>query len=206
MTTAFQQVINNAESISMFKRKRVAQTQARDGTVRTLSLGGQTWEFSVRLPDGPRWTDYRGIIERIEALDRVTVGDIQINITGHEWITRYQGDLTTLTGITVTYTSGNTVSITGGATGLTTGQFRFRSGDLIQLGTTGSVYSIVDDVAHNGTTLTLHRPVREAAGSYTLRVGPAVSWRVICTTFPNWTLFARDQVSWSGDFVFAEAI
>jgi hypothetical protein len=206
MTTAFQQVINNAEAISIFKRKRVAQTQARDGTVRTLSLGGQTWEFAVRLPDGPAWTDYRGIIERIEALDRVTVGDIQINAAGHDWLSRYQGDLSTITNIAVSFTSGNTVTITSGATGLTTGQFRFRAGDFIQLGTTGSVYSVAEDVAHNANTITLHRPVREAAGTYTLRVGPAVVWKVICTSFPNWTLFARDQVSWSGEFVFAEAL
>jgi len=206
MTTAFQQVINNAETISIFKRKRVAQTQARDGTVRTLSLGGQTWEFAVRLPDGPRWTDYRGIIEQIEALDRVTVGTIQINAAGHDWLSRYQGDLSNVSNIVVSVASSNTLTISSGATGLTTGQFRFKSGDFIQLGTTGSVYTVVNDVPHNGTTITVHRPIRETPTSYTLRVGPAVSWRVICTSFPNWTLFARDQVSWSGEFVFAEAL
>lgn len=206
MTTAFQEVIDNAESISIFKRKRVAQTQARDGTVRTTSLGGQTWEFAVRLPDGPRYTEYRGIIEQIEALDRVTVSTIQINHPGHTWISEYQGNLPNPNTVTVSYTDGNTLTITGGTTALNTGQFRFRSGDIIQLGTAGSVYTVVNDVAHNGTTITVHRPVREAAGTYTLQVGPAVTWSVICTTFPNWTLFARDQVSWSGEFVFAEAL
>lgn len=206
MTTAFQNVIDNAEAISIFKRKRVAQTQARDGTVRTTSLGGQTWEFAVRLPDGPRYTEYRGIIEQIEALDRVTVGAIQINNAGHFWISQYQGNLDTPNAVTVSYASGNTLTITSGTNALNPDQFRFRSGDFIQLGTTGSVYTVVNDVGHTSNLITVHRPVREAAGTYTLRVGPAVTWQVICTTFPNWNLFARDQVSWSGEFVFAEAL
>lgn len=204
MTTAFQTVIDNAEAISINKKRKVAQTTSRDGTVKATSLGGQIWEFSVTLPNGPAWTEYRPLIERMEALDRVTVGTIQINNAGQSWLSGYQGNLSNISAVTVSYASGNTVTITGGAT-LGSG-FRFRSGDLIQLGTTGSVYSVVNDVAFNETTVTLHRPVREAAGNYTLRIGPNVVWNVICVNFPQWTIFARDQISWSGPFVFAEAI
>jgi hypothetical protein len=206
MTTAFQTVIDNAEAISFNKRKKVAQTTSRDGTVKSTSLGGQIWEFEVTLPNGPRWSEYRPLIEKMEALDRITVGTIQINKAAHSWLTAYQGNLASLSGIGVTFASGNTVTIASGATGLTAGQFRFRSGDLIQLGSSGKVYSVVDDVAHNGTTITLNRPVREAAGSYTLVVGQSVTWSIICVQFPKWTVFARDQVGWDGPFVFAEAI
>jgi len=206
MTTAFQTVIDNAEAISFNRRKKVAQTTSRDGTVKSTSLGGQVWEFEVSLPNGPKWSEYRPLIEKMEALDRVTVGTIQINKAAHSWLTGYQGNLASLSGIGVSFTSGNTVTITSGATGLSAGQFRFRSGDLIQLGSSGKVYSVVDDVAHNGTTITLHRPVREAAGSYTLFVGQNVTWSVICVQFPKWTVFARDQVGWDGPFVFAEAV
>ena len=206
MTTAFQTVIDNAEAISFNRRKKVAQTTSRDGTVKSTSLGGQIWEFEVSLPNGPKWSEYRPLIEKMEALDRVTVGTIQINKAAHSWLTGYQGNLSSLSGIGVSFTSGNTVTITSGATGLSAGQFRFKSGDLIQLGSSGKVYSVVDDVAHNGTTITLNRPVREAAGSYTLVVGQNVTWSVICVQFPKWTVFARDQVGWDGPFVFAEAI
>jgi Cu/Ag efflux pump CusA len=204
MTTAFQTVFDNAEQLSFNRRRKVATTTSRSGVVKATSIGGQVWEFEVLLPSGPAWTEYRPLIEKMEALDRVTIGQVQLNKAGQEWITGYRGDLTNITAVTVSYSSGNTVTITGGAT-LGSG-YRFKSGDVIQLGTTGAVYSVVDDVAYNATTVTLHRPVREAAGTYTLRVGPNVVWNVLCVSFPKWNLFSRDQVGWDGPFVFVEAI
>lgn len=206
MTTAFQTVVDYAETISINRRKKVAQTTSRDGTVKAVSLGGQIWEFEIKLPDGPSWTTFRPLIEKMEALDRVTVGTIQINKAAHSWINGYQGNLSNVSAITVSHTSGNTVTITGGANGLSSGQFRFKSGDLIQLGSSGSVYSVVNDVDHDDTIITLHRPVREAAGNYTLRVGQNVTWSVICVNFPKWTLISRDIIGWDGPFVFAEAL
>lgn len=35
---------------------------------------------------------------------------------------------------------------------------------------------------------------------------PTDTWEVICVEFPEWTIFARDQVSWSGPFVFYEVV
>ena len=32
------------------------------------------------------------------------------------------------------------------------------------------------------------------------------SYTVKCTSFPQWTIFARDQVKWSGPFVFTEVL
>lgn len=32
------------------------------------------------------------------------------------------------------------------------------------------------------------------------------SWQVYCVQMPEWTIFARNQVSWSGPFVFYEAL
>jgi len=203
MTTAFQTVFDNAESISISKRKNVAQTIARDGTVKSTSLGGQAWQFTVVPPSGPKWSVYRPLIERMEALDKVTVGQVQLNHPNLTWLSGYQGNLTNVNAIGVNFSSGNTVTISSGAT-LASG-FRFRSGDFIQLGT-GGVYTVVNDVPFNENLITLHRPVREAAGSYVLRVGQAVVWNVICVEFPNWTIFARDQVQWDGAFVFQEAL
>ena len=201
---SFQYVIDNATQISISKRKKVSQTVSRSGVVKATSLGGQIYEFEVTLPSGPRWSENRGAIEALEALDRTTVDTIQINKAAHAYINQYQGDLSDTSAITVSYSSGNTLTITGGAT-LGSG-FRFKAGDFIQLGTGGSVYNVVEDVAFDDDTITVHRPVRESAGSYTLEVGQDVSWDVICVQLPTWSIFGYDQVSWSGSFIFAEAI
>jgi hypothetical protein len=203
MSTAFQTVFDNAESISINKKKKVSQTVARDGTVKSTSLGGQVWEFEVRLPDGDRWTKYRPLIEKMEALDRVSTGTVAISKAGQSYITGYQGGLTATNAITVSYSSGTTLTITGGAT--TASGYIFKAGDIIQLGS-GSVYTVADDVAYNQTTVTTNRPVRETAGTYTLKVGQAVSWTVLCVNFPKWTISAHNQVTWDGAFVFVEAL
>lgn len=206
MTTEYQTVIDYAEQLSINCRKKVAQTTSRDGTVKSTSLGGQIWEFEATMPSGLAWTTFRPLIEKMNYIDRNTVSQIQINNSGHSWISGYQGNVSNLTNIVVSFSSGNLVTITSGATGLSSGQFKFKAGDFIQLGSSGSVYTVAEDVAYNANNIVLNRPVRETAGSYTLRVGPAVTWNVICVQFPKWTMFARDQISWDGPFVFAEAI
>jgi len=202
---SFQWIIDNAESISINRKKNVAATTARDGTVRTVSRGGQPWRFEVRLPDGPRWTDYRNNISKAEALDRVTSGTVSFSNAGHDWLIQYTGDLANTSGLECTIpSSGNTVTLTAGHTGLSSGEYIFRAGDVIQLGT-GACYTVAADVAYNQTTVTLHRPLIDAADTgVSVKVGSACAWSLRCTTFPDWTLFARDQVSWSGPFVFVE--
>lgn len=202
---SFQFVIDNAEAISINRLKNVSTTTARDGTVRTVTRPGQPWVFEVRLPDGPRWQgEYRRAISEIEALDRSNTDTIQINNAGHSWLVEYQGDIADDTAMTATWTTGNTITLTGGHTGLTSGQYIFRSGDIIQLGASGSCYTVAADAAYNSNTVTLHRPIRDAAGSATLRVGDDCVWTVLCVEFPQWSLFRRDQVGWSGSFLFVE--
>jgi hypothetical protein len=204
---SFQYVIDNAQSISISKRKRVAQTVSRAGVVKATSVGGQVYEFRVQLPNGLYWTDNRGLIEAVEALDRTTVNSIRINKSAHSYISGYQGDIVAEVpaGITVSYSTGNTLTITNVPGDVSSG-YRFKTGDFIQLGSSGSVYNIVSDVAHNDNTITVHRPIKESAGNYTLLVGRAVDWDVICVEMPTWTIFGYNQVSWSGAFVFVEAV
>jgi hypothetical protein len=208
MTSAFQTVIDGAQTINFNRRRKVSQTVSRDGTVKATSLGGQTWQFEVKLPDGPRWTVMRPLIEQIEALDRVTTGTIQINKATHSWINGYQGNLTNVSNLVVTTTAttvSNVVTIVSGGTGLSSTQFKFKAGDLIQMGSAGKVYSVAEDVAFNSNTITLNRPYRESQGQYTLLVGQAVTWTVLCTAIPQWTLTGRNFVSWNGPFTFIEA-
>jgi len=41
---------------------------------------------------------------------------------------------------------------------------------------------------------------------YTDPGGGAETYTVICSSFPEWTIMARNQVSWSGAFVFVEVL
>lgn len=199
---SFQWIVDNAESISIASRPTVAATSSLDGTFRSTSQGFAPWTFEVKLPDGPRWSDYRNAIATAETLDRTTTANIQISTSGQtSWLNKYQGNCANTNAVTASWTTGNTITLTGGqaASG-----FNFRAGDFIQLGSAGSVYRVAADVPFNSNTVTLHRPLIDAAGNATLRIGPAVTWSVRCATFPQWTIFARDQVSWSGAFVFVE--
>lgn len=203
---SFQNIIDLAESISIDRMKVVASTTARDGTVRTVSRGGQVWRFEVKLPDGPRWTDIRGIISKAEALDRNTAANISINATGQRYLVQYQGNAASLSGFVATVVQGsNQISITS-SPAISSG-FLFKAGDFIQIGSSGKVYTVAADVAYPSTNVTLHRPVLEASGSgIALRVAQNCVWEVKCTQFPKWTIFARDQVSWNGSFVFYESL
>jgi len=203
-TTAFQYVFDNAETISINRRSTTAQTISRDNTVRTVSRGGNIWRFEVTLPAGIRWSDARPYIEAIDAADRYTPGTVQINNAGYNsWLTGYQGSAVSTTGFYASITNGfANATITANPT--TASGYKFKAGDIVQVGTTGNVYSVVSDVAYNSNAITFNRPVRDTTGNVALTVGPAVTWTVVCTDLPKWTIFARDQVSWSGPFVFYE--
>lgn len=205
---SFQGLIDNAANIGIVRRPIVGQSISRGNIVRSVSRGGNVWRFEVKLPDGPRWTDYRGLITSLESLNTTETGTFSFNNTGHDWLVGYQGNLANPNNITVSVPgAGNTVTITGGASGLTSGQFIFKKGDFIQLGSSGKVYTVANDVAHNQTSITLHRPLfDEITGSATLRVAQNCVFTVQCIQFPNWTLFARDQVSWAGSFILQEVL
>ena len=199
---SFQWIFDNAEQISINNGPIVAQTTSIDGTVRSTNLGGAVWTFTVTYPDGPRWTDTRQNIAKMEALDRYTSANVQINNSGYNtWLTKYQGNVANTSAVTASWTTGNSITLTSGQA---TSGYNFRAGDLVQLGTGNSVYQVTADVAYNSNTVNLHRPILESAGNATLKIGTAVTWTVRMISKPSWTIFSRDQVSWSGPFVFQE--
>jgi hypothetical protein len=124
---SFQWVFNNAETLSINRLDNVGSTQSRDGTVKAVNRGTPKKIFTVKLPNGPRWSVIRTDIVAAEALDRYTTAAITIPYASFPW---YYGNV------------------------------------------------------NPG--------------------GSAESYTVICVQFPQWTIFARDQVSWDGPFVFVE--
>lgn len=203
---SFQFVIDNAAAMSVNRRAITGQTITRSSVVRSVTRGTSMWRFEVDLPSGPRWSDYRADITRIEKLDLVTNSTIKFNNPGLSWFIQYQGDLANPDLVEVdpfARFAADEVLITSSPT-LTSG-FLFRSGDVIQLGSQGKCYVVVNDVAHNQTVIKLHRPkLNELPGTKVLRVGGNCEWTIRCIQFPEWLLFGQDQVSWSGSFVFVE--
>lgn len=125
---SFQWIIDNAESISINRKKMVGTTTARDGVTRAVNRGTQPKRIEVRVPDGIAWSDLRTNIAAAEALDRISTATITIPYAKFPWY------------------YGNTP------------------------------------------------PASDE--SYTVR----------CVQFPEWNIFARDQVGWSGSFVFQEVL
>lgn len=57
------------------------------------------------------------------------------------------------------------------------------------------------------TTATITIPYADFPWYYgNVAPGTNESYTVRCIQFPEWTIFARDQVSWSGPFVFQEVL
>jgi hypothetical protein len=81
----FQWIVNQAETISINRKKMVASTTARDGTVRAVSRGTQPKRFEVKLPDGIPWTVLRTDIAAAEVLDRITTATISIPYAKFPW-------------------------------------------------------------------------------------------------------------------------
>ena len=202
---SFQWIIDNAQSISINRKKVVASTTARDGTTRAVSRGGQVWTFSVKLPDGIPWNILRPLISQAESLDRIATANISLNTAGQRWLSGYQGNSVNYTGFVASITQGSqTLTLTTSPT--TSSGYKFKAGDFIQI-SNGKVYTVADNVAYNSNSVLLHRPVIEGTSTGNqLLVAENCVFNVICTQFPNWSLFARDQVSWDGDFVFTEVV
>lgn len=125
---SFQWIVDRAETLSINRKKMVAATTARDGTVRVVSRGTQPKRIEVKLPDGIPWSEVRTLISDAETLDKITTATISIPYDKFPWY-----------------------------------------------------YGHVDP----GTD-----------ESYTVR----------CIQFPEWTIFARDQVAWGGSFVFQQVV
>jgi len=199
----FQWVFDNAESISVDRNPIVGQSITRNQTVRSVSRGSGIWKFTVKMPDGFQWTVARPYVSKLEALGKFSTGTIQLNTTGQGWIAQYQGNSVNTTGFYCTAVNGAS-SITLTTSPTTSSGYKFRAGDLIQIGSTPTVYTVASDCVYNSNTVNLNRAVETAGTNLNLKVGPAVTWTVVCTALPSWTLVDYNRVAWNGTFTFYE--
>lgn len=205
----FQWIINNASQIEINDLTMTASTVTRDGRVRSVLRGAQPWVFTVTLPNGPRWTDYRTQYAEAQRFEKTIPQTIQFNHTGHEWMFEYRGTMTPQDPGNGTFNGEwvkgqTTFTMTGGTGGQNT--TRVVAGDLVQLGVNGYVYKIVETASAAQTTqIRVHRPILES-GSGLVFVGEFCKFEVICTQFPKPVFFEQNQVGWSSPFIFTEVI
>jgi len=203
---AFQWIIDNATALSIDGRGVVAATSTRENVIRTVSRGGRVWKFTVSASPGKTYVESRPYLARLDQMDRITIADINFSQAGFSNIIGYLGSGTG--GFTVVVPAGTSVTTCTITAGTLASGYVARAGDWLQIGTTGSVYQVVTDPsAGNGVSVTLNRPIDEAAGSYTGLFGANVTWSVLCVERPTWSLVpagANMLVNWSGDFVFYE--
>ena len=203
---SIQYMIDRATSISWNARPVVSQTIARNGLMRSVSRGNATWTFTVTLPDGPKYSDYRNSLAEMERQGQGSEVSINFANTGYNYMFGYQGDLSipgsySVIGADVGDTS---LTINGGSI---TG-YKFKAGDIIQYN--GHVYSVTQDVLGNSSTVNLHRPIIASdnpGGTVSIAIGAQqVQWRVKCVQMPSYSLFGYDQLQWSGPMVLQEVI
>jgi len=203
---AFQWIINNATGMSIDGRGVVAQTTTRENVIRSVSRGGRVWKFTVSPSPGATLTEARPYLAKLDQMDRITMANINFNHGGFENIIGYQGSGSG--GFSVVVPSGTSVTTCTVTAGSLSGSYVARAGDWLQIGATGSVYQVTEDPATgNGATVTLNRPIDEAAGTYTGLFGADVTWTVLCVQRPTWSLVPAGNnmlVNWSGDFIFYE--
>ena len=196
----FQQIINAASNIKYDNRGMTSFTTSRSGYTRAVTRGGQPWIFEVEFPSGPDWREYRELVADIMDNQRNTPQKIYFNTAGHDWIFGYQGD----------YGGTFSAQFTKGTTTLSlqnqaTSGFNFKVGDILQLGTNGQVYQVVENVPYTQTSVKLHRPIVEDTSSgVNLLIGADCGFNVYCTQLPRVNLFAQNQFGFDAPFVFTE--
>jgi hypothetical protein len=193
-------LVSRSTEVLIKTKQQIASTTTRDGTTRITSGGSQPWRFEVLMPDGPEFDSYRSLISEWE--NYYNTGSSQtLQLSGNiDYLTAYQGDMSgTMTG---SWTQGATTITVSGGTG---SGYRFKAGDLIQLGS-GSVYRVTADVVSGSTSVNIHRPVRDSSGSGTVIRGSSVTWQVVCSNFPNYRIFGYNQLAWDGPVILVEDI
>lgn len=213
---AYQWVFDNAESMVISNRGVVARSIARDQRIRSVSRGGETWKFTVKLPTGPAWSAMRGYIAELDAADRTAIETINFSRSAVSWMFAYRGDAASTAGLTLRYTSSQAAIDThvlqaSSLPSMPSGDALFRPGDLLQMSGSPYVYQVTETVLRGSSTtvqIPIHRAVLDTpSDSYaTAKVAQAVDFRVICVERPNWSWVERDRLGWDGDFVFQESL
>jgi len=217
---SIQTIIDNATSITISRRKIAGQTISRSGHVKISSIASNVpWVFTVTMHDATKYSTNRSLFEEIDRLDRVFTETIDIGSTnsGLSYITEYLGDFSASQIGQITIDSGaalNVVANMTAVTGESSSDFVFKKGDYFKLdGAYKYPYTVTADVTRgSGDTVNvpINRPFIDQTG-YTeagagIVVGTDVTWQVVLSKKPDYSIVPHDRGVFNGDFEFVEVI
>ena len=171
----------------------------------------------VTIHNGLKYSENRGVLEEIARVDRLIESEISLaDRPGMSYITQYLGGLTTEQRNQIQISNWSIGSDTLTLTNLPSVESNtvmFEAGDLIQPEDSRYPYTVVGQVlrgSSNSITVAVHRGRVNETGydpvGKNLLYGSDVTWRVIATQIPEWTIEAGDLVSWGGQFTLVESI
>jgi len=217
---SMQTIFNNAMSINIDRRKLAGQTISRSGLVKISSVATNVpWVFVVAMHPATKWSTNRELFEEIDRLDRVFTETIDIGSTNTNlsYITSYQGDFTPTQIGQMTVDSGNALNIVANVsavTGEAGTDYIFRKGDFLQLDSGYKYpYTVTADVQrgiNNTVNVPINRPfINQTA--YTVSgkgivVGSDVTWQVVMSKKPSYTIVPYDRAIFNSEFEFVEVI
>lgn len=208
---SLQTIINHAESINVDRRPIVGQTISRAQYIKTAETGARVWKFIITPSNGWRYEKYRSVLEDLDFQDRITEEQINFaNNTNLAWITAYQGELTAfeLGQIRTQGINFNTIVLKDLPSVAPT-TIIFKKGDYIQLENSRYPYTVTDNIVR-GSNSTIIIPINRAYvvdGATTeqkIKVGNEITFRVIATNMPTWTIGPGRLIQWDGNFELME--
>ncbi len=216
---SIQTIIDQATFITFNYKDVASQSVSRSGRLLTAEVvSAVPFRLTVGFHDGLKYSENRGLIAAIDALDVTTEAEINIGATNANlsYITAYQGDIPDPTDIIYnshTGDDGKSVHINTTSTGGGTGNI-FKAGDFISAESPYRyAYIVTQDVPWSNSsniTVPVHRSFIPQ-DSYTIsgkdmKVGNNIRFNVKLLSKPTYSILPHDRLVFNSDFEFIENI
>lgn len=215
---SLQNIIDSAVTIQMDRRKISGHTISRSGLIKISSVASNIpWMFKVEMNQGLRYSESRAILEELDRIDRIQLSTINIGKTnpGLAYITSYMGEATQTQLDKITFDSydGLTVTLNGSLSGIQASRIVYKKGDFIQLTDSKYPYVVTADVVRGAAgnfVVPINRPFITQTGynpaGKIIKAGVDVTWQVVMTQRPSFTITPWNRVVFNGQFEAMEVI
>lgn len=189
-----QYIIDNAQSIEVNRSKTIGQLVVRSGRIKSAERASTVpWQMVVTPPAYAKFEDVRDVIESVTLIDRNTPFYIDFgatSVSGLNWVSEYQGDLTSTQVNNLTVSTGTDFLGTGtwnvssavnysgvekvfnymritNLPSVSSSTYIFRAGDWVQLATSADPWGQYSNyVTDLGGAATVPVDVQRGSGTY----------------------------------------